>query len=908
MENRNIISIFTLVFVILGLFTACGDSTEPDVDPTKPDSNYTVTFEANGGSPAPDQQSIAYGGKIVMPLAMTKTGFGFGGWYSDAACVYQWNFDSYTVTSNITLYAKWDITGSSTCTVTFNANGGSSAPTQQSISYGGKVVMPPAMTKTGYGFGGWYKEATCTNQWNFDTDTVTGNITLYAKWDVNYHTVSFNANGGSPTPTQQSIANGGKVVMPPVMTKTDYGFGGWYKEATCTNKWNFSTNTVTGNITLYAKWDVNYHTVNFNANSGIPAPDPQSITHSDKVVMPPVMLKTGYSFSGWYKEAACTNQWDYATDTVSGNITLYAKWDLNYHIVNFEANGGSPTPNPQTISYGEKVTMPPAMSKNSNSFGGWYKEADCTNQWNFAIDIVTVNITLYAKWLAVFTVTFNAEDGTPPLSQQLIINGGKVSEPVNISKEGFTLEGWYKDASYINLWNFDSDTVTDNIILYAKWDPPIIVSGNTLAAKLQWLSTKATSNSAYILEVTSVYEDLAPQNLSYTGKNNITIQLKGIGSSRVIALSGNGSLFSIENGVTLILDEDLILSGKNNNTASLVQVNSGGKLILNQGVKITGNTSSTFSSGSGVFVNGGTFTMNGGEISGNNSYTYFYSSGGSYLSKGGGVSVIYGNFTMNGGEISGNTASSSFSNTSSSSQAVSFSSGGGVFVGQDGTFTMNSGKILGNYSDSSASSPSSSSASASFSYGGGVYVAGTFTMNGGEISGNTSSSSYSSSSSTRPSLSYGGGVYVAIDGTFTMKDGKISGNTTSSTSRSSSSLSCGGGVFVVNGTFTMSDGEISGNSISNSYSSSYSYGGGVCVISSNSLFFSKSGGTITGYASDTLNGNMVKGISGVVQSNRGHAVYYAEQIGSGGKCRETTAGPGDNLYSNVSGTAGGWEN
>jgi hypothetical protein len=80
-----------------------------------------------------------------------------------------------------------------------------------------------------------------------------------------------------------------------------------------------------------------------------------------------------------------------------------------------------------------------------------------------------------------------------------------------------------------------------------------------------------------------------------------------------------------------------------------------------------------------------------------------------------------GTFTMEGGEISGNSASSS---------------GGGVYVGYDGTFTMEGGEISGN----------SASASSSSSYGGGVYVTtGTFTMEEGEISGNSASASSSSS-------------------------------------------------------------------------------------------------------------------------------------------------------------------
>jgi hypothetical protein len=181
-------------------------------------------------------------------------------------------------------------------------------------------------------------------------------------------------------------------------------------------------------------------------------------------------------------------------------------------------------------------------------------------------------------------------------------------------------------------------------------EPGIAVSGKTLAEKLQWLSTNAESNSRYFLEVTTAYEELAPQNIT-PSRSNITIQLKGTGNERIIALLGTGSLLSIGNGITLILDGNLTLAGTNSNTASFVTVASGGTLIMNKGAKITGNnnryvsSSSSSGDGGGVYVNGGTFTMSGGEISGNTANYY-----------GGGVYVGSGTFTMSGGEISGNTA------------------------------------------------------------------------------------------------------------------------------------------------------------------------------------------------------------------------------------------------------------
>jgi len=204
-----------------------------------------------------------------------------------------------------------------------------------------------------------------------------------------------------------------------------------------------------------------------------------------------------------------------------------------------------------------------------------------------------------------------------------------------------------------------------------------------LATELSWLQTNAANNTTYTFEVTAD-EDLGSCTLSYSGKTNVTIVLKGDTVMRTVNLSNNGSLFSVSSGVTLILDKNLTLRGHSGNNSQLVYVN-GGTLVMREGSVITGNTSS-YGDGGGVYVgSSGTFTMSGGEISGNSSR---------------GVYVDGGTFTMSGGEISGNTSSSY---------------GGGVYV-NGGTFTMSGGEISGNTA----------------AYGGGVYVdGGTFTKSGG---------------------------------------------------------------------------------------------------------------------------------------------------------------------------------
>jgi uncharacterized repeat protein (TIGR02543 family) len=117
---------------------------------------------------------------ITKPTDPTKDGYSFAGWYKDEALTNVWSFDSDLVTESITLYAKWAPVGT-TYNVTFNSNGGSSI-TGVSVNAGGTITKPTDPTKEGYSFAGWYKEASLTNVWDFVNDTVSENLTLYAKW------------------------------------------------------------------------------------------------------------------------------------------------------------------------------------------------------------------------------------------------------------------------------------------------------------------------------------------------------------------------------------------------------------------------------------------------------------------------------------------------------------------------------------------------------------------------------------------------------------------------------------------------------------------------------------------------------------------------------------------------------
>jgi uncharacterized repeat protein (TIGR02543 family) len=143
--------------------------------------------------------------------------------------------------------------------------------------------------------------------------------------------VTFNSQDGTAVSSQVILATDGSVGKPADPTRTDYTFGGWYKESACTNAWDFNTDVATANVTLYAKWTAvtsATYTLTFDAQSGTVSPASKSVTMGAAVGELPTPARTGYTFDGWFT-AVNGGGTQYTAGTVynvEGNTTLYAKW------------------------------------------------------------------------------------------------------------------------------------------------------------------------------------------------------------------------------------------------------------------------------------------------------------------------------------------------------------------------------------------------------------------------------------------------------------------------------------------------------------------------------------------------------------------------------------------------------
>lgn len=144
--------------------------------------------------------------------------------------------------------------------VSFDTQGGSSIAAQQ-VEEGKKVTKPTSPSRIGYDFEGWYHDASCTDDWDFDNDIVTSKITIYAHWTdgKNIHNITFDPQNGEATFPGEA-RNGERLVMPKTPSYDGYKFDGWYDATQGGSEFDFSTkfdSTTLPNNKLYAHWIAN---------------------------------------------------------------------------------------------------------------------------------------------------------------------------------------------------------------------------------------------------------------------------------------------------------------------------------------------------------------------------------------------------------------------------------------------------------------------------------------------------------------------------------------------------------------------------------------------------------------------------------------------------------------------------
>ena len=398
------------------------------------------------------------------------------------------------------------------------------------------TVQDPKLA--GYKFDGWLVDGS-TIVHNYKKGETVYGITsatkLIAQWTpddgsapVGSHKVTFyeNAAGVYNMPASQTVKSNEKATTPTVTPQRDgYTFGGWYKDAACTTAFNFTTDTVTDDLELYAKWTATPVTVTFPAAADLPAgvtifPVGGSISSSvgsvvhfnvtvpDKYNTTDLLVHAGH-FGSTYRVLAPVARYETADSvtlyyqfTVTEDLVDPATSELDVTVSNFiektftvmmptghfdaEITGVAPTGSTvatdkksASIVYGGSYTftVTPKQGYDVEVYvNGVKKDAGTGNSYTVTDVTGPQRVEVVESAIPNYNVTF-----TVPLSgqsfTQSVTRGGNASKPgVDPEREGYTFAGWYTETEYkkdtgATQFDFDTKTITMDTVLYGKLTP-----------------------------------------------------------------------------------------------------------------------------------------------------------------------------------------------------------------------------------------------------------------------------------------------------------------------------------------------------------------------------------------------------------------------------------------------------
>ena len=407
---------------------------------------YTISYDANGGGGAPGSQRKTHDIKILIPtVEPVRNGYTFLGWgvsRTSTSPTYQpgeWYY------SNIsrTLYAVWQKNAPTSYTVSYDANGGSGAPSSQTKTKDVTLTLSSTKpTRSGYTFLGWATSAGATSASYQPGGSYTANasITLYAVWSCNHASTKTVWDTGCKW---RKVCNNCGVTVSSGTTHGPYTYGDWvfysgsqhrrtqtcnhgdysgYEYAShsgstmcekysatqhkkysycsdCSSSYGtisyedhtFSTFSSNGQTVStcsqcgYTKTTAQTYTVSYNANGGYNAPASQTKVHGVTLALSSsIPYRFNYEFLGWSTSSTATKATYAAGGSYTGNssVILYAVWKYKpaTYTVSYDANEGTGAPGRQTKTYGVTLTLTTLIPTRRNySFVGWSKDRNATS-------------------------------------------------------------------------------------------------------------------------------------------------------------------------------------------------------------------------------------------------------------------------------------------------------------------------------------------------------------------------------------------------------------------------------------------------------------------------------------------------------------------------------------------------
>jgi uncharacterized repeat protein (TIGR02543 family) len=532
-------------------------------------SGITVTFENNGHGTTPTAQTgLTYGDYVAQPTMSADAGHTFGGWYTDPDFSGSaWDFESDKVTKNTTLYAKWSLDAP---TVTKGADyqetydGESHELTVSATHPAEDVELTYQWYKRLYN-GTYYANyiiSGATESSYKVTDVADsgsyvcrvtasdGTLSSYTQTKV-IRAIINKADQDPPTgltATQESLLGNRDGMISGVDGTMEYKLSGSTYWTTVTTE--PIANLAAGTYQVrYAETD-NYNaspatevtvkagkplTVTFDVGAhGTNPDDITNIAYGRRISAPTTPTATGYTFAGWYTNENRTVAWDFDTDTVKKDMTLYGKWTLNYpSVVVTTANADDDqititlTPSHTAETAGVTITYSYRWMEDGEVVSGANDSTYTVDKDEFESTAYTCYVTASDGTLTsqvavnvrdksvaegdkseTCTVTFEMNGHGTQIERLIgVLSGSKITEPTTPTSTGHTFRGWYKNSERTIAWDFEADKVTENMTLYARWSlnsPTVTVTKNETDGSHEF-TVNPTNAASEIESITYTY-------------------------------------------------------------------------------------------------------------------------------------------------------------------------------------------------------------------------------------------------------------------------------------------------------------------------------------------------------------------------------------------------------------------
>lgn len=495
-------------------------------------NNYTLSFNANGGTCYESSREVAYGSRYGTLPTPTRTGYSFKGWYTTSVGSTRVTENNVMGAGDVTIYAQWT-PNNYTYNVVYKSSSGVSLGTSTVQGLFGTTVQVNPPSKTGY---------TAPSSQSVVFDSTAAKTLTFTYTPINY-TISINYDGGSvatANKTSYNIETATFTLSQP--TKTGYTFVGYTGTGLSSAMKSVSiVKGSTGNRSYTATWTPNKYTVIYNSNDGTGNTVSDTATYNtDYVTRANTFTRTGYTFAGWNTSASgggtdwtawIGKPWRW---TYTNGVTLYAQWTPNNYtynvnyvstsgkslgsttisgtfgssktvsppaktgytapsstVVTFDStvaktitftyspisykitytlNGGTVSGNPTTYTIESPAITLKNPTKTGYTFRGWIGSNGTSAQTTVMIPSGSYGAKNYEALYKVntYTVTFDANGGTGSTTKTYTYGQALGTLP-SASKTGYIFSGWI-DFSDGSQW-VETTPVTESVTLTALWSP-----------------------------------------------------------------------------------------------------------------------------------------------------------------------------------------------------------------------------------------------------------------------------------------------------------------------------------------------------------------------------------------------------------------------------------------------------